>query len=81
MVDNEVAAYVVPADEYKNSPELGDVVVPVPPNCVAIEEVESTLPEASETSGPAEVIPATCSLFLTLKSLFDNLVHYPLIDI
>ena len=49
--------------------------MPVPPNCVAIEEVESMLPNASEISGPSEVIPDTCKLFLTLKSLFDNLVH------
>ena len=75
-----VGEYVVPDALYSTCPEDGDVVVPVPPNCVAIEEVESTFPDASETRGPAEVIPATCSLFLTLKSLSDNLVHYPLID-
>lgn len=39
--DKEVAAYVVPPDEYKNSPELGDVVVPVPPYWVGSKVCES----------------------------------------
>ena len=70
-----VGAYVVPDDEYRICPEDGEVDVPVPPYCVATYEVESKLPDASETTGPAEVIPFTCSLFFTLKSLSDNLVH------
>lgn len=70
-----VGAYVVPDDEYRICPEEGEVVVPVPPYCVATYAVESKLPDASETTGPAEVIPFTCSLFFTLKSLSDNLVH------
>ena len=77
----DVAVYVVPPDEYKNSPELGEVEVPVPPYCVAMYAVESKLPDASETTGPAEVIPFTCNLFLTLKSLSDIQVHSPLIVI
>ena len=70
-----VGAYVVPDDEYRICPEDGEVDVPVPPYCVATYAVESKLPDASETTGPAEVIPFTCSLFFTLKSLSDNLVH------
>ena len=70
-----VGAYVVPDELYGICPEEGEVDVPVPPYCVATYAVESKLPDASETTGPAEVIPATCSLFFTLKSLFDNLVH------
>jgi len=31
-----VGAYVVPDEEYRICPEEGDVVVPVPPNCVAM---------------------------------------------
>jgi hypothetical protein len=66
---------VAPDAEYRICPEVGEVVVPVPPYCVAIYVVESIFPETSDTRGPAEVIPLTCSLFLTLKSLSDNLVH------
>ncbi len=72
---NEVAAYVVPPDEYKNSPELGDVDVPVPPYCVAKFVCESTVCP-SEIRTPDELVsPAMVSLFFTLKFLSDNLVH------
>ena len=70
-----VGEYVVPEVEYKICPALGEVEVPVPPYCVAMYAVESIFPDASEMRGPAEVIPLTCSLFFTLKSLSDNLVH------
>jgi hypothetical protein len=70
-----VGAYVEPDSEYRICPELGEVVVPVPPYCVEIDDVESIFPEASATTGPAEVIPLTCSLFFTLKSLSDTSVH------
>ena len=73
--DRVVGAYDAPEVEYKICPEVGEVDVPVPPYCVAMYAVESKLPDASETTGPAEVIPFTCSLFFTLKSLSDNLVH------
>ncbi len=73
--DKVVGEYVVPAEEYRTCPEEGEVAVPVPPYCVAIYGVESIFPDTSDTRGPAVVIPLTCSLFLTLKSLSDNLVH------
>ena len=37
--------------------------------------VESIFPDESETRGPAEAMPFICSLFFTLKSLSDNVVH------
>jgi len=39
---NVVGAYVVPDDEYNTWPEVGEVVVPVPPYCVAKFVWEST---------------------------------------
>jgi hypothetical protein len=65
----------VPDAEYGICPEVGEVVVPVPPYCVAMYGTESILPVASEVIGPAVVMPLTWSLFFTLKSLSDNLVH------
>jgi hypothetical protein len=73
--DNEVAEYVVPLDEYKNSPELGEVVVPVPPYCVAKFVCESTVCPSARRTPDELVSPAIVSLFFTLKFLSDNLVH------
>jgi hypothetical protein len=77
----DVGAYVVPDDEYKKSADDGEVVVPVPPYCVAKFVWESTVCPSTRRTPDELVSPAIVSLFFTLKSLSDNSVHYPLIDI
>ena len=70
-----VGAYVVPDAEYRICPEEGEVVVPVPPYCVAKFVWESTVCPSTRRTPDELVSPAIVSLFFTLKSLSDNLVH------
>jgi len=66
---------VAPDAEYRICPEVGDVVVPVPPYWVGSKVCESKLLLVARITPDALLSPLTMSLFFTLKSLSDNLVH------
>ena len=67
--------YVAPAEEYGICPVVGEVVVPVPPYWVGSKECESKVLLVERITPDALLSPLTMSLFLTLKSLSDNLDH------